>query len=204
MRTWGDLKNEVLGLIFANNSGGIKVSTSADEVQEYIINMSDAANSALRELATVCPLRKSVVITTTCDVRDFDMSKLCEDFMTFEDDGVYYKGGEVPEKANNYFIRSGSIITFSGEKCGVYEVGYMAYPEVITTDTSEEYELDIADNLLDAAVYYIASRLCAEDDLPLATYYMNIYESKKAVLEKFYITSAGTMGGRFVSERGWY
>ena len=193
MRTWGDLKNEVLGLMFANNAGGEKVSTKAAAVQEYIINMHDAANSVLRELCSVCPLKKSVV-----------MSKLCEDFMAFEDDGVYFKGGEVPEKANNYFIRSGSIITFTGERYGDYEVGYIAYPEVITSDTPEEQVLGVGDNLLDAAAYYIASRLYAEDDLQLATYYMNIYENKKAALEKFYITSAGGMGGRFVSERGWY
>lgn len=56
MKTWGEIKNEALGLMFSNVSGSAKVPTTAAEVQEYVINMADAANYAIRDLSAAVPI----------------------------------------------------------------------------------------------------------------------------------------------------
>lgn len=204
MRTWNDFKNEVLGLMFSNNIGGQKITQEDSSVAEYIINITDAANCVFRELAAICPYRKSVVLKTSCRKKEFDMRTACEDFMAFDNDGVYLLEDGSVRKADNYFIRGGSKIVFTGECCDSYEVYYIAYPAPVTADTAGTSELELDDNALDAAVYGVASRLYAEDDVSLAVYYMNIYENKKAALNALNAASPGGMGGKFVSERGWY
>ena len=204
MRTWKDFENEVLGLMFSNNIGGFKITEDDASVAEYIINMPDAANCVFRELASICPCRNSVVVTTNSDKKDFDMLKICKDFMAFDNDSVYFLNNGMPEKADNYFMRGGSKIAFTGDCYGNYEIYYIAYPTLITHNTEGTAELELSDNLLDAAAYGVTSRLYAEDDISLATYYMNIYENKKTALAALNTTSPGGMGSKFVSERGWY
>ena len=58
MKTWGEIKNEALGLMFSNVNGSAKVSTKDADVQEYVLNMIDAANYAIRDLSAAVPILK--------------------------------------------------------------------------------------------------------------------------------------------------
>ena len=62
LKTWGQVKNETLGLMFLNSDDGRQVYPSEPSVFEYTLNMVDAANHGMRDLAQVRPLiRKKTV-----------------------------------------------------------------------------------------------------------------------------------------------
>ena len=58
MRKWKDLQMEVLGLAFSRTRSGAVVSLNDDDVLEYVAEMPDAANYALRDL---CRIAKPLV-----------------------------------------------------------------------------------------------------------------------------------------------
>ena len=65
MKTWGEIKNEALGLMFSNVNGSAKVSTKDADVQEYVLNMIDAANYAIRDLSAAVPILRFYPFTIT-------------------------------------------------------------------------------------------------------------------------------------------
>lgn len=197
MKTWGQVKNEALGLMFSNNSGGVKVGTDDASVQEYVINMIDAANYAIRDLSAAVPILRYFTYvqkgTDADGVMRTEMRYMTDDFRTF--------APETPEMLEaGVRVGGGYIITPKRGEIRV-DIPYYAYAQQIDEETEDDYDLDMNPECEDLIPIYMASRLYFEDDLAMATMYRNQYESKKAEL-----AAKADMGmeSEFISTTGWW
>ncbi|MBQ2897980.1 MAG: hypothetical protein IJE46_06665 [Clostridia bacterium] len=202
MRTWGDVQNEVLGLMFSNNTGGSKVTLSDQSVSEYVINMPDALNCAIKELSHIYPVKASVEIEVTNAFEQIDL-KGFDGFICVSEDEVYYYNGDRLINTGNYDILGEDI--FIPHEKGKYKIFYEKEPELVSEETNNEDEIDLPEDILSAAVYFMAHRLYLEDDSQIATMYYNIYESKKTELKEYYEERKASGGGfkQFNSVKGW-
>ena len=202
MRTWGDIKNEVLGLMFSNNNGGSKVALSDQSVAEYVINMADAFNCAIRDLAHIYPIKASTEIEVSEAYGQIDL-KAYDGFICVADDEVYYYRGNQLISTGNYDILGEDI--FIPHNTGKYKLFYEKEPDAVTEETEDSFELGFPEDILSAAVYFMAHRLYMEDDNQISTMYYNIYENKKAELEEYYEGRKASGGGfkQFNSVKGW-
>lgn len=203
MRTWGDIKNEALGLMFSNNTGGSKVDLSDQSVAEYVINMPDAFNCAIRDLAYIYPAKGSVEIEAANAYEQIDLKTVCDGFLCVASDEVYYYKGSQLISTGNYDILGEDI--FVPHNVGKYKIFYEKEPDAVTEDTEDTFELDFPEDILSTVVYFMAHRLYLEDDNQIATMYYNIYESKKAELKEYYEERKASSGGfkQFNSVKGW-
>lgn len=204
MKTWGEIKNEALGLMFSNVNGSTKVPLSNADVQEYVINMADAANYAIRDLSAVVPLisffdfaqgqENSPKPAGEINGRYwYAMPQLASDFIRFaEGTQEMYAVGV---KTASYYLQVPTGYT------GNVTIPYYAYAPTVTEETADDVLFDWHQECLDLIPLYMASRLYMEDDVQLATMYRNQYEAKKAELAERIDTS---MSGNFVNTTGWY
>ena len=197
MKTWGEIKDEALGLMFANNSGGVKVTTKDASVQEYVINMAAAANYAIRDLSGVVPILRYFTYnqkgTDADGVMRLDMRDMVDDFRAFapSSDDMLLAGIKT---ASSYLI-----IPKRGEIAA--EVPYYAYAQTIDAETPDDQDIGMDPVCEDLIPLYMASRLYTEDDVQLATMYRNQYEARRAELMQ---TADYGDGGGFVNTTGWY
>ena len=203
MKTWGDVKNEVLGLMFSNNTGGTKVSVEDQSVQEYVMNMPDAFNCAMHELSRFCPEKAKYEVVVTQPYSEIDLSEAIEDFISVSENEVYYKSGDAFCDLGNYDIQGESV--FIPHDAGTYRIWYEKEPSGVFEDTSSDTELEISEDILSAAAYFMAHRLYLEDDIQIAMTYYNIFEGMKSELREYYEKRSGTSGGAksFYSAKGW-
>lgn len=203
MRTWEDVQNEVLGLMFSNNTGGVQVTLKDQPVAEYVINMADAFNAAIADLGHIYPVKKRVVVEINEAYEQKELSKVCEGFIRVSDDEVYYHNGNQLISCGNYDILGEDM--FIPHNAGKYTIVCETEPLGVDVDTDNKYEIELPEDVLSAAVYYMAHRLYLEDDAQIATMYYNIYSEKKAELKEYYENRSGNSGGfkKFVSVKGW-
>lgn len=196
MKTWGEIKNEALGLMFSNNANGVRVSLTDASVQEYVINMPEAANYAIRDLSAAVPILKYYTYSQKGQDRDGvlrqEMRYLVPDFRAFAPETAEMVAAGV-STGGGYLVvpRKGAISV---------DVPYYAYGESISAETADDFQIDMLPECEDLIPLYMASRLYFEDDSQLATIYRNQYEAKKAELAE---TADYGSGGEFVSVTGW-
>ena len=203
MRTWGDIQNEVLGLMFSNNTGGGKVSLADQSVAEYVINMADAFNAAIVDLGHIYPVKERVEVEVQEEYEQKKLSEICEGFIRVSDDEIYYHNGKELVSCGNYDVLGEDVfIPHNKEK---YTIFCETEPAGLDEDTGPDAELDYPEDVLAAAVYYMAHRLYLEDDVQIATMYYNIYSEKKAELKAYYEEREKSGGGfkKFISVKGW-
>lgn len=196
MKTWGQIKNEALGLMFSNNANGERVGLDHESVQEYVINMPEAANFAIRDLSAAVPILKYYQYAQKGQnkegVNRTEMRYLVGDFRTF-----------APETAEMVAlgVRTGGGYLVTPRK-GAYSVDipYFAYAPTVDEETEDDFMIDMLPECEDLIPLYMAARLYFEDDSTLATVYLNQYEAKKAVLAAEAEYGAGD---DFVSVTGW-
>ena len=197
MKTWGEIKNEALGLMFSNVNGSAKVSTKDADVQEYVLNMIDAANYAIRDLSAAVPILKYFTYSQKGQDADGVMRQELR-YLT----GDYRAAADDTEEmlAAGVRVQGGYLITPRRGEIRV-DVPYYAYAQQITAETEDDYDLDMLPECEDLIPVYMASRLYMEDDVQLATMYRNQYEAKKEAL-----AASADLGksGTFVNTTGWW
>jgi hypothetical protein len=207
MRTLGSVYDEVLGLMFSNNTGSSKVTTEDASVAEYMFNMHHAFNSGLDDLySTVIDLREFVFIKEVVFGKMHNIKEKLEEgqknrYICATDD-VYKCDNGKYKKTILYDYLLKDVIAFEGD--GDFAVSVKVKPIVVNENTKTSNELNIEDAILSALVYYMAYRLYLEDDASIATSYLNIYEAKKEDLKETYGKRSGSSGQTFESVRGWY
>lgn len=203
MRTWEDIQNEVLGLMFSNNTGGSKVTLEDQPVAEYVINMADAFNGAIADLGHIYPVKKRIEVEVNEPYEQKELGKICEGFIRVSDDEVYYHRGSQLVSCGNYDILGEDV--FIPHNSGKYTIVCETEPMGVDGETVGEFEIELPDDVISAAVYYMAHRLYLEDDVQIATMYYNIFESKKAELKDYYESRSRSGGGfkKFMSVKGW-
>lgn len=132
----------------------------------------------------------------------YDMRELTSDFMKFaKEQGVVQTTDGNRLRGNDWQTEGENIISIRREKSGTFRVFYYAYPKEITQDTQDNYELELPSEILDLVPLYMAARLYGEDDIQLATSYLNQYQVKRAELSQNDYTTFGK--SEFISGSGW-
>lgn len=103
----------------------------------------------------------------------YDMSELVEDFYKFDSETDV-----VADSGNSYGFLGEKCLCVNGLKSGVWKIPYIAYPQIITQNTSDDEEIKLPLSVCGIIPYYIASELYLEDDSGLCVGWRNKFEEE--------------------------
>ena len=192
--------------MFSRTDNGRVISLPDEDVADFLNEMADAANYALRDMATVMPILKSVEIpqeeTAGSWVR-YDLKVFAPDFMRLVPNRVTWTDGDEFEQGCEYRTDGPQGILLRGRGRGAYTVWYEAYPEEVTAETPDDAVFSLAPEALDLVPVYMASRIYGEEDISLAVHYLNQYQARRGELMA---RAAGlqTDGGGWRGDTGWW
>lgn len=175
--TWKEVKLITLQKMFSADGNNI---LNDDSTKDYLAGMPHVANEGLLMVCTSKrPILKSINLepengNMVGERRVYDMEEMVDNFYQFYPE-VYYTEGK-RNRTGDYRTEGHSVITVPAEKSGVYTVYYYAYPEEITSMTSDEYELTSPRDVVAILPLYMASQLYKEDDNGIATSLRNEFE----------------------------
>ncbi len=199
--TWGECKAAALRKMFGSDGGRIDYSEPGNA--DYIAAMPAAANEAMERIVSTAgrPLRKSADIDMEEDVQYLDMSEQVGDFRAFgEYLEVYLVVGSGLAALDAAAIGQ-SVLQLPKGVSGTVRVFYDAVPEHITEYTNDAEELPLSDDCNVLIPLYLAGELYKDDDIGMATAYMNEFESRLSSLPA---NESGVRGGSFTSVTGWW
>ena len=187
--------------MFASDGGRLDNSDPGNA--DYIAAMPAAANEALERIVSTAgrPLRKSADIDIEEDVQYLDMSEQVGDFRAF---GEYLEAYLVVGSglaALDTAAIGQSVLQLPKGVSGTVRVFYDAVPEHITEYTNDAEELPLSDDCNVLIPLYLAGELYKDDDIGMATAYMNEFESRLSSLPA---NESGVRGGSFTSLTGWW
>lgn len=199
--TWGECKAAALRKMFGSDGGQIDYSEPGNA--DYIAAMPAAANEAMERIVSTAgrPLRKSADIDIEEDVQYMDMSEQVGDFRAF---GEYLEAYLVVGSglaALDTAAIGQSVLQLPKGVSGTVRVFYDAVPEHITEYTNDTEELPLSDDCNVLIPLYLAGELYKDDDIGMATAYMNEFESRLSSLPA---NESGVRGGSFTSVTGWW
>lgn len=199
--TWGECKAAALRKMFGSDGGQIDYSEPGNA--DYIAAMPAAANEAMERIVSTAgrPLRKSADIDIEEDVQYLDMSEQVGDFRAF---GEYLEAYLVVGSglaALDTAAIGQSVLQLPKGVSGKVRVFYDAVPEHITKYTNDAEELPLSDDCNVLIPLYLAGELYKDDDIGMATAYMNEFESRLSSLPA---NESGVRGGSFTSLTGWW
>lgn len=130
------------------------------------------------------------------------LKDLASDFYQLGDNQIYYEGnkGAGYIQTSRYYRESDNVLVLDREDAGSYTIYYRAYPEEITADTDDDYELPLDNEVAVLMPLYMASQLYKDDDNGIATTYRNEFE---VALESLTDSSNSQGYEEFTSESGW-
>lgn len=175
---WKDIKLATLQKMFSAEGSNIP---SDDSTRDYLAGMPYAANEGLQMICTSKkPIVKSVDLGSSMgsivgEFRKFILPDIVPDFFEFYGEVYHCYGGNY-QRTNGYFTEADKVFLVDKNSLGIFTVYYKAYPEEITSDTPDEYELNLPPDVLAILPLYMASQLYKEDDNGIATSLRNEFE----------------------------
>lgn len=131
----------------------------------------------------------------------YRLKDLAPDFYMLDTTDIYYEGNDNPyTQTQEYWQEGNTVLVLNREQIGNYTVYYKAYPEQITQDTDDTYELPIDEEVAVLLPLYIASQLYKDDDNGIATSYRNEFE---VAFERLRNKANAPSAGEFISKTGW-
>lgn len=199
---WKDIKLTTLQKMFSNDSSEIEIN---DTTEPYIAAMPYAANACLNIIATtVRHISKSYEITqdgTDIGYKRYNLRNMLADYYSLQPDQIYFQNSDTYGKATNYVTENTDVIVLNGETAGTWTIYYDAYPQEITVETSDDYELPLVPEAVNLLPLYMASQLYKDDDVSVATAYLNEFS---AMLEDIRNNKPIKSSGEFVDAKGWW
>ena len=182
--TLKEMKKKVLGLIEELNPD----STLLTDDPDIATKINDVINQIMYELARIKKIPKYVEL----EVAKGDMV----DFETIEGELGYavYQLGTV-SGVNCQYKAGGTILKILED--GTAEIDCYVYPESITDKTSDSYEFELPDDLLEIMPYGIAGDLLKSDvSAEYGSIYSTRYETMLQRLDpRYHMTSVFIEGG---------
>ena len=108
------------------------------------------------------------------EMKIFDMEKTAEDFFKFDSENTVICGSD----NTAYGFMGEKIFCADGLKSGVWKVPYIAYPQLINSETPDSEIINLPENLCGIIPYYMASELYLEDDSGLCVGWRNKFEAE--------------------------
>ena len=107
----------------------------------------------------------------------YDMKALAPDFYMIDPQGIYFEGAYQKYLQTSDFYQEGTkTLVLDRDMIGNFTIYYRAYPEQITSETLDDYELPIDIEVFTLLPLYMASQLYKDDDNGIATAYRNEFE----------------------------
>ena len=110
------------------------------------------------------------------------------------------KSGDDYIVANDYFQEADKTLVIPREKIGIFRIHYRAYPQRITLQTPDDYEMSLDPEVADLLPLYMASQIYMDDDLSVATSYRNYFEVGRDALSQEALVPKKE---KFVTSSGW-
>ena len=130
------------------------------------------------------------------------MSDVLDDFYQLAPAELYDLGttGDDYIVANNYFQEADKTLVIQRDKPGIYIIHYRAYPQKITLETPDDYELALDPEVEALVPLYMASQLYKDDDNAIATVYRNEFEVGRDALSQGALIPKKE---KFIPSSGW-
>lgn len=182
--TLKEMKMKVLGMIEEVNPDSVNLTDDPDIAAKF----NNVTNQIMFELARMKKIPKYVEVAVSAG-----------DTLTFEDLEIevgytIYQLGTVGG-VNHVFKADGTILRFT--ESGTAEIDCFVYPERITEKTSDSYEFELSDDVLEVMPYGIAGDLMKSD---ISSEYGSIYSTRyEAMLQRldprYHMSSVYIEGG---------
>lgn len=133
----------------------------------------------------------------------YKLSEMVDDFYMLDDEPIVYEGdSDISRymKSNDYFQEGNTVLVLDRDTPGNFRVYYKAYPQQITSDTTDNTILAIDPEVATLLPMYMAAELYKDDDNSIATTYRNEFEVAFSSLRDSVNTPSAE---RFTSESGW-
>ena len=131
----------------------------------------------------------------------YRLKELAPDFYMLDTTDIYYEGNDTPyTQTQEYWQEGNTVLVLNREQIGNFTVYYKAYPEQITVDTADTYEMPIDEEVAPLLPLYMASQLYKDDDNGIATAYRNEFE---VAFERLKNKANAPSAGEFISKSGW-
>lgn len=218
--TWSEVKLAALQTMFSNEGA---VLTPDDINQEYINAMPAKANEALQQVASVGrPILKSwqvevaqveepqemaekLVLPAVDKAYKISLRQYLPRFRCIDRGQVLFDDGAVYDLAEDWRLEGDDVLILPGMPVGVYTIWYRAYPQVITRETPDSEEIDLAPEAVVLLPLYMAAELYKEDDLAVATVLRNEYEDGLEKLRQSYEDGGSVLlSGARRNTTGWW
>lgn len=130
----------------------------------------------------------------------YHMDKIVDDFYQLYE--IYYEGESKPYylQVSSYYQEADKTLVLQRSEPGTYTVYYKAYPQQITLETSDDYELSLDPEVATLLPLYMASQLYKDDDNSISTVYRNEFE---VAFDRLSQKANAPHKEEFVSESGW-
>lgn len=190
---WGEIQLTSIRKMFVNttaiNETDLPTMRADKKYITYLDAMPDAANEGIMIMVTRGKPKIDRSILTIDDISNeyeingyycFDLTEKLTNYLRI--DRVFVDGGDY----NGYTIRDNKLLyipkNIIDNKSVV--VSYESYPERITKETLDDTKIDLQIDMLNILPLYIASELYKDDDIALATYYRNEFETELQNMRK--------------------
>lgn len=133
----------------------------------------------------------------------YNLNELVDDFYMLDDEPVVYEGAaDISRymKTSNYLQEGNTVLVLDRDTPGNFRVYYKAYPQNITSETTDDTVLSIDPEVAALMPLYMASQLYKDDDNGIATSYRNEFE---VAFERLRDANKAPSAEKFTSESGW-
>ena len=131
----------------------------------------------------------------------YDLKSIAPDFYMIDPQGIYFEGAYQQYLQTSDFYQEGTkTLVLDRDMIGSFTVYYRAYPEQLTSNTPDTYELPIDTEVYTLLPLYMASQLYKDDDNGIATAYRNEFE---VGFERLVNSANLAAFEEFTSESGW-
>lgn len=130
------------------------------------------------------------------------MDDVLSDFYQLSPAELYDLGASGNEYivADKYFQEADKTLVIERDKPGIYVIHYRAYPQQITLETPDDYEMALDPEVAVLIPFYMASVIYMDDDIGVATSYRNYFEVGRDALSQGALIPKKE---KFIPSSGW-
>lgn len=178
---WGEIQLESLKKMFLNSD-----ILSVDKLEEYkkdkkyktyLDAMPQATNEAINYILENGRSYISSFELEKNDTNKYNLPKLIDKFKRIHE--ISYDGNNIL----NYHTEGNNVLVIKNWSDGNITIYYESYLDRITNETSNNYKIDLDNQLLSLIPLYIAGELYKDDDISMATQYLNEFMSQVNTLK---------------------
>lgn len=168
---WGQIQIESLKKMFLNNEelvvDQLEKYKTDKKYKTYLYAMPQACNEAINYIIeNGKPLVKEYKLKKK-EKNKYYLPQQVPNFKRLYQ--IVYDGSNSPD----WYVEGNNVLVINNWKAGDITIYYEAYHDLITSSTVSTFSLDLDNQMVVLIPLYIAAELYKDDDVQLATMYMN-------------------------------